>query len=940
MSDNSQRDDGLKEYRARRDAEGTPEPFGHQVDEHRTGGSGIFVVQLHAARRRHYDFRIELGGVLVSWAIPRGPSLDPAEKRLAIWVENHPLEYATFEGAIPEGNYGAGTVVVWDTGVWVPIEDPVNGLKEGKLLFDLHGHKLRGRWTLVRTRASGHASGTVAPESSKEWLLIKKSDGFADPKGQRPPGDESIYSGLTVEELAGAADREQAISRRIADLGVYRRDLDVKKIEPMLCQTAEAPFSQSDWIYELKYDGYRLLAAKMGKASSDDPLHEVRSPEPTSPGRRSSDESPRLPASARSDDGVVAGGSAGEPYLRYRSGLPASHIFPDLVRAIAALPYSSFILDGEVVVLDEEGKPVFSRLQGRTQLQRPVDIRRASMLEPVTMVVFDLLAFGGYDLRSLPLSERKSLLREMLPRVGPLRYADHILGRGEEFYRAVVDRGLEGVVAKRVDSTYQGQRSDKWLKIRSDRTDDFAVVGYTSPQGTRVGFGSLHLAVWHGHKWVYAGRVGSGFGGRELEVLSESLRELRPWEPTFAPPSSPQREDHWIEPKLVCTVKYSDWPEGSHLRFPRFLHLRGDKRPRDCLLPAYVAARDLPAGRQASETPAADRADPQGQDGASGTTELARTSDNASGPDDREDPRHVSFSNVDKVFWPATDDCPAYTKGDLIDYYRYIAPWILPYLRERPVVLTRYPNGVDGKSFFQKDAPSWVPDWIRTETLWSKHAQREIHYFVCEDVETLLYLANMGTIPLHIWSSRVETLSQPDWAVLDLDPKGAPFDHVVTVARAIHSLCRDLEMRCFIKTSGATGLHILLPLAGACTYQQSRTLALLLAKVVESEMPDLATTQRSIEKRNGRVYLDYVQNGHGRLIAAPYSVRPLPGAPVSMPLRWSEVTPKLDVSRFTITTAVRRMRRLTSDPLHDVLEVGSDLAHALNLLGKRVKGQS
>ena len=745
----------------------------------------------------------------------------------------------------------------------------------------------------------------------------------------------------------GQADsREQALVERIAELGAPQRNLDVKKIDPMLCQTAPAPFSDPDWVYELKYDGYRLLAAKSGRAV------------PATDDGTSSETNERGGAETGQEQGQEGGPSAsrglsagGQSYLRYRSGLPATHIFPDLARSIAALPYHSFIIDGEVVVLDEAGKPVFSRLQGRTQLQRPADIRRAAMLEPVTMVIFDLIAFAGYDLRGLPLVSRKALLREILPRVGPLRFADHIPERGEDFYKAVTQRGLEGVVAKRADSTYSGQRSDKWLKIRSDRDGDFAIVGFTSPQGARVGFGSLHLAVWTGRKWLYAGRVGSGFGGRELEILSETLRAMRPWEPTFAPPSSPQREDHWIEPKLVCTVKYQDWPEGSHLRFPRFLHLRGDKRPRDCGVPSHVLERGAivvgaddsasdtrPADARAAEDHAAeaDSRDGDLDDSRSGDIRPTESRPSAESPDDR---RELRLTNLDKVFWPATDDHAAYTKGDLIEYYRAVAPWILPYLRDRPVVLTRYPNGIDGKSFFQKDAPSWVPDWIRTETLWSKHAQREIHYFVCEDEDALAYLANLGTIPLHIWSSRIETLSQPDWIVLDLDPKGAPFEHVVRVAKAIHALCRDLELRSFVKTSGQAGLHILIPLAGACTYEQSRALAQLLAKVIESELPDIATTHRSIDKRGGKVYLDYVQNAHGRLIVAPYSVRPWPQAPVSMPLRWSEVTGKLDTTRFTIKTALRRLRRQASDPLIDVLEVGSDLALALELLQKRMQSE-
>jgi bifunctional non-homologous end joining protein LigD len=874
VAGNSRYDRGLDQYRDKRDPQRTPEPFGRAVNERRPGpgaaGAGLFTVQLHAARRRHYDFRLELDGVLVSWAVPKGPSLDPAEKRLAMHVEDHPLEYATFEGVIPRDNYGAGAVIVWDTGAWTPLDDPRRGLEAGKLDFELCGYKLRGRFALVRVRDR--------KSTGKEWLLIKKADQFADP--DRQLGDESVLSGLTVEELAGGSERSVRARAEIERLGAPRGDVDMRSLSPMLCQTIEEPFSDPAWIFELKYDGYRVLASRAGGAAT----------------------------------------------LRYRSGRDATRLFPDVTRALSALPYESLVLDGEVVVFAADGRPVFNRLQQRTQLQGEVDIRRAATLHPATFMIFDLLAFEGHDLRGLPLIERKRLLQGILPGQGPLRYADHVDEHGREFYAVVRERGLEGVVAKRADSPYLGHRSDCWLKLRVERIDDFVIVGFTSPQGSRVGFGALHLAVWDDDRWLYAGRVGTGFGGDALDRLSQALQALLPWVPTFEPPSTPQRDDYWVQPALVCTVKYREWPEGGLVRFARFQHLREDKPPRECHRPRPAGHRDEPAVAAAPAS-VENMAPAAPAESAAPATGEPATGDSV---------RDMRLSNLDKVYWPATAEHPAYTKGDLIAYYRDIAPWIMPYLRDRPLVLTRYPDGIEGKSFFQKDAPDWVPDWIRTVTLWSKHAQREVHYFVCDDVDTLVYLVNLGTIPLHIWSSRMETLAQPDWTVLDLDPKGAPFAHVIEVARAIRGLCRRIELPSYIKTSGQAGLHVLIPLDGKCTYEQSRALAQLLAKVVEAQLPDIATTARPIERRKGKVYIDYVQNAHGRLIAAPLSARPVPGAPVSMPLRWREVNARLDPGRFTIATARRRMQRFARDPLLDALEVRSDLQRAVELLSERM----
>ena len=829
--------DPLARYRAKRAAGRTPEPFGSGAARGSASLSAParFVVQKHSARRLHYDFRLELGGVLLSWAIPRGPSLDPAEKRMAVMVESHPLEYADFEGLIPEGNYGAGPVIVWDRGVWIAVEDPVAGLASGKLLFDLVGHKLRGRWTLVKTKGS-----------EKDWLLIKKEDGFS---GTRELPEHSVLSALDIEELA-ACRRGAEVSAALRELRAPRRRIDLDSFRPMLCETRERPFDGAGWVFELKLDGFRLL-----------------------------------------------GGLAdGRPFLRYRRGHDSTALYPEIDLALRAMPYRDLVVDGEVVVLDASGRPDFGRLQARAMLGRARDIARACLTHPAIFMVFDLVGFDGCDLRGLPLGERKRLLRMLVADTGVLRYVDHVPERGIDMYASVEQLGLEGVVGKRADSPYRPGRSGDWVKLRCMRVDDFAVVGWTPPSSEgRTGFSGLHLAMKDGSGWVYCGKVGGGFGERELEEIYRVLIAS----PTarYGFEVAEARTSRWVEPRLVCQVRYKEFTHGgSRLRQPVFLGLREDKAPDECELPRRG---DEPAAPATVEPPE----------------------------------RTVALSNLDKVFWPVE----RHTKGDLIAYYRDVADWLLPYLHDRPLVLTRYPDGIDGKSFYQKDAPEWTPEWIRTESVWSESSEREIHYYVCDDVESLIYVVNSGAIPLHIWSSRVSDLARPDWCILDLDPKGAPFADVVAVALAIRRLCEEIELESAVKTSGSTGLHILVPLGRQCTYEQSRTLAGLMVKLIEKENPTISTTARVIDARGGKVYLDWLQNRHGQLLVAPLSVRPLPGAPVSMPLRWSEVNGKLDHGRFTIRTARRRLDRLGDDPVRPVLEAVPDLVGALERLDRRMR---
>lgn len=843
--------DSLAKYRAKRSADSSPEPVGTVS----TVPGHLFVVHKHAATRLHWDLRLEMGGVLQSWAVPKGPSYDPNDKRLAVKVEDHPLEYGDFEGIIPAGNYGAGGIIVWDRGEWVPLEDWREGLAKGKLLFELKGYKLHGKWTLVKIKKS----------ENNEWLLIKERDGWV-----RTPGDvfdeTSVLSGLGVEEVKAGKSPAFTLRSAIEQAGAPRAQVDARSVGLMLAEPADEAFTRDDWLFELKLDGYRLLASK----------------------------------------------ARGEALLLSRNGNDYTAVFPEIAKAVKALPFEQIIIDGEVVVLDAEGRPSFSRLQQRGRLSSPLDIRRAEVELPATFYAFDLLAFEGLDLRPLPLVVRKKFLMDAVPKLGALRGLDHIEREGEAFLQQVARMHLEGIVAKRADAPYRAGRSSNWLKIKAERTGDFVIVGFTNPKGSRTGFGALQLADFVNGTLTYAGRVGTGFSDALLDELGKMLAPIVRPDPPCAPPVGGATEipdtktTTWVEPVHVCEVRFREWTPDGVLRHAAFLRMRPDKHPRDC--DRQGVAVPTPAAAAASPTPEPAPPEPV--------------------PPKRE--RTISFSNLRKVYWPAD----GYTKGDLIEYYRAIWPWMSPYLINRPLVLTRFPDGIDGKSFYQKDAPEFAPDWIRTHPIWSEDTQRAIRYFVCDDVDSLLYVANLGSIPMHIWNSRIGSLAQPDWCVIDLDPKEAPFSDVIRCAIAFRELCEQIGMPSYVKTTGKTGLHILLPLARQCTFEQSRTLGELLSRIVLRAVGDIATITRHVTKRGDKVYLDYLQNRTGQLIVAPFSVRPLPGATVSMPLLWDEVNASLDPKNYTIKNAVARMEQLQEDPVVRVLDDRPDLAAVLARLAE------
>ena len=725
----------LETYRKKRDPGRTPEPFGGAAPPARAPKTSAaprpaapgerFVVQQHWARNMHFDLRLEMEGVLKSWAVPKGPSLRAEEKRLAVHVEDHPIEYANFEGVIPAGNYGAGSVIVWDRGTYGSFkpEDIREQYARGKLELELFGHKLGGRWTLVRMS-----------KSEKDWLLLKKADGAATEQDVLERFPRSVISGLTVQEMRDVDTWIAQLRDHVAGLKAPRGDLHADQVQHMLATPAEKPFSRAGWVFEIKYDGVRVIAERRGE--------DVR--------------------------------------MLGRSGEDITKRYPEIEAALQGIPSDHFVLDGEIVAYDGSGRPSFGRLQKRMHLSRPHDIAAAMARVPVRAVFFDCLALEGHDLRKLGLLERKGCLARILPPAGVVQASDHVEEHGEAFFEAANEMGLEGMVAKRADSRYVGKRSQDWIKIKCQRRQEFVIGGYAEPRGGDRHFGALHVGVYEDGQLRHVTRVGSGFDGAMQDTIWQQLQPLRREDSPFGASGPTGRGNHWVEPKLVCEVRFTEWTGDGGLRHPIFIGMRTDRKPEEI-------HREIEADGDAA-APEADEAGAEAGEGGLAPDEGAPSDGRPTAPEPGVEPRVVRLSNLRKVFWP--DE--GYTKGDLIAYYDAVAPLMLRYLRDRPIVLTRYPDGIKGKSFFQKDAPVFVPDWIRTETVYSKDSDRDIKFFVLDDVESLRYVANMGTIPIHMWSARSGTLERPDWLVLDLDPKGAPFAHVVEVARALYKLLEEL----------------------------------------------------------------------------------------------------------------------------------------------------
>jgi bifunctional non-homologous end joining protein LigD len=849
----------LTRYRDKRDPGRTNEPFG--AEPLRSGAPapqavGSFVVHLHDATRRHYDLRIELAGTLKSFAVPRGPSLDPAEKRLAINTEDHPLEYLDFEAVIPEGNYGAGSMILWDRGVIQYLDGTAeNGVERGKLDFTLHGYKLRGRFALVKI--SGRKG---EPEKAQpEWLLLKKGDAFARP-GSDVAAEQprSVLSGLTVEELADAPRIAAEVADEARALGARALPDNATKWTPMLCSLEGVELTRSGYLYELKLDGVRILAQRDGSKVT----------------------------------------------LRYRTGRNATESYPEVTRAVRALAAESLILDGEVIAFDDQGRPNFQRLGGRIHATRALEARRAARETPVSYLAFDLLAIDGLDLRPLPLLERKRLLARIAPGKGVIRVLDHIENDGRPLWEFCAQQDLEGVVAKRADSAYTlgPRRTGDWVKLKREREDDFVVVGFTRGEGGREALGALELATYVGPELVSRGRVGSGIGDALMEGLLARLRPLVVEKaPLRAPLLDAPRGRSFVRPELVVSVRHAGFTTEGSLRHPVLRGIREDVAPDACT----AAPQDERVQVALEEADVAHRGASAGVVG------------------------RVHLTNQDKVFWP--DE--GFTKGELCAYYAAIADTLLPYLHDRPVLMTRYPDGIDGKSFFQWNLPQGTPDWVRGFPLRSEeHDGREVMAFVVEERDTLLYIANLGAIPLHILASRIDDLEHCDFLTIDFDLGGRPFAHAIELARSLHTLLDQLGLPSYPKTSGQTGLHVLVPMGGV-PFKLSKALAELLGRLLHKKHPDISTIERMRSKRPEAVYIDTGQTGRTRAIVAPYSARATPGARVSTPLHWDEVGFGLDPSVFTIFTVPERVAQ-HGDPMAGMLEQKPDIASAIQALGK------
>jgi bifunctional non-homologous end joining protein LigD len=769
----------LAEYKKKRDPKKTPEPFGGRM----RGKQPIFVVQRHDARRLHYDFRLERNGALASWAVPKGVPLEPGQQHLAVHVEDHPLEYATFHGEIPKGQYGAGTVEIWDTGTYELVEEK----PDGGLTVRLHGKRLDGTYALVPAHLSG---------DEKNWLIVRKKDDAA-PAARKPRKYQAMFATLTDTVPKG-----------------------------------------DDWLFEIKWDGYRIVA-------------------------------------------TVAGG---EPELRSRKDQDYTKRFENVSKELVkALKTPDCVVDGEVCALDEDGRPSFSAMQ------------QGKSATPIVYYLFDLLEVEGEPIVDLPTEERRKRLEQLLDKRNRTVRFSESFDDGEALLTAANEQGLEGIMAKRLGSRYlPGRRSRDWLKIKGHGRQEFVVAGYTRGKGRREGtLGSLVLGMYEGGGLVYVGNVGTGFNDREIDRLLKKLKPIERETPAFKDvPKMPRvrkGDVTWVEPKLVAEVEFVEWTHDGHLRAPAYKGLREDKD-------AAEVHREEPEPMPA---------------------EL------------RKGKRVLKLSNLDKPFWPEE----GITKGDLLSYYRRVAPAVVPHLKGRPFTMKRYPDGWQGKFFFQKDAPKGMPDWIPTasivvSTREKPRQRRRIEAPLVGDELALLWMVNMACIDLNAWYSRIDKPDRPDWVLFDLDPSpDVGFPETVQVALLVKEVLDTLGLESFAKTSGADGIHVLVPIARRYTYADTREFSAIIAGALARTHRGLVTTEWTKAKRRG-VLIDSNQNGEGKTIASVYSVRPKAGAPVSTPLRWDEVNEDLDPAAFTMEVVLTRIEE-HGDLFEGVLTTRQSLSAAL-----------
>ncbi len=824
---------GLGKYFRKRNFRDTPEPKGK--DGRKSSKKLRFVVQEHHASRLHYDFRLELDGVLKSWAVPKGPSLNPHDRHLAMQVEDHPFEYRKFEGEIPEGNYGAGTVIIWDEGTYEPRAETDDAektlraeLKKGHLTFVMHGKKLKGEFALLKM----HGDDT----DEKAWLLVKKGDEYASENTDITAQDQSVKSGRRVDDIGDHMTHP--------DLEAYPKVKKPWLVHPMLCTLIEEPFNKQDWIFEMKWDGYRAVGTKHG---SDVDLYS-------------------------------------------RTGNSFIDAYPPVAEAIRSLKHD-VILDGEIVVTDSEGRPHFELLQNW----------RRDHSGSLHYYVFDILWFGGRDVRTMPLIARKKLLHSAVHGSELIRYSDHVQAKGIPLFNKMQEQGLEGVVAKKADSQYhENQRGETWLKAKTHLRQEVVIGGFTEPRGTRQHLGSLIVGVYDKGQFKYVGHSGGGIPDKLRQDLRTRLERIERRTSPFITEPKPNAPVHWVRPELVCEMSFAEWTSEGYMRQPQFEGLRPDKKP-------FNVHRE-------KATKAAPKNAVKPGHGAQEEKLMDKSKEQSSG---------LELTHLDKVFFPKHK----YTKGDLVEYYRSVADYILPYLKDRAHSMLRQPDGITGFKFFQKNNEH-LPDWVPSADIYSDSNKGDLHWIVGGKLDTLLYMVQLGTIEINPWNSRIQHADKPDWAVIDLDPEGIGFEEVITVAREVKEVCDQWGIDCYPKTSGKTGIHIFIPLGAKYSAEQAKNLAHLIVLEVNRRQPKITSVERMPEKRPHKIYLDFLQNREGQTLAAPYSVRPTPDATVSMPLHWDEVKPGLEPTDFTIKNALMRLK-FTGDLWKPVLGKAIDLPKIL-----------
>lgn len=856
---------GLKLYKKKRNFKNTPEPEGKIKS---SANKLCFVIQRHDASRLHYDFRLELDGVMKSWAVPKGPSLNPRDKRLAVMVEDHPIEYNKFHGIIPKGNYGAGTVDIWDEGTYTVDPDHAKTrnekaelrkmIEKGQLKFVIQGKHIKGSFALVRLR------------DEKNWLLIKHRDKYAvddyDSEAIRPVkphNTDKTWQSNRLNSRQKSAQAARSVRTKAKKLTHF--------IKPMLATASKVPFTDEDWVFEIKWDGYRAIAERKGKN------------------------------------------------IRFysRNGLEFHELYPELVPELMKIK-EACVLDGEIVVLNKEGKPSFQKLQ-------QFDENRSL---PILYYVFDCLQYAGKDLTDLPLLERKKFAQKAIPKSNAIVYSDHVGKDGEKFFNEIIKiDGLEGMMAKRANSTYEeGRRSRSWLKIKLVNTHEAIIAGYTAPHESRKYFGALILGVHHKKKLRYIGHSGTGFTDKALKELYTKLQPLVTDESPFNEHIPTNAQATWVKPELVCHVKFSELTEEGIMRHPVFMGLRIDLEPEevDHLEEPVRSIAKKRVSKKTTLKKVATKTSTKSTKAKTNNIGISKENQRIVNVDGHD----LKLTNQNKIFWPDEK----YTKGDVINHYNNISDYILPYLINRPQSLKRNPGGIADKGFYHKDAGDNSPHWVKSTEFYSQSVNKTIDYILCNDKATLIYLANLGCIEINPWNSRIQKPDNPDYLIMDIDPSEKnTFKQVIDVALVIKEILTKAGCTCYCKTSGATGMHIYIPLQGRYTYDQARPFSEIIANLTNEQLPDFTTVERPLSQRKGRIYIDFLQNRRGQTLASVYSIRPVPGASVSTPLSWKEVKHGLTPLDFTIKTIHKRLDKV-GDLFANVLTDKNDLRKCIDRL--------